>query len=259
MRDECEPPVAGLPAGHRRRPLRDRRDGQGRRAVLLLQADPPDPRHGPPVGPDARHRGPPDQHRAGRLRGRARWTTSPTRSRATAAPIRLTDPNPPTAGDVIDIFAGAAHAPAVSRPGSRRRDRGDRAHRRAGRRGRSRWPTPSSTASSPTSASRASVLTYVSWPTKFDSRRTEAALEDTDIRIPPLSSYADKLWDYWERHLDPDLFRDRTLIGRGPRAGWASAAGSPRSPSSRSRTSCCASGAACAARPRWSRPCAAAS
>ncbi len=58
-----------------------------------------------------------------------------------------------------------------------------------------------------------SVLTYVSWPTKFDSRRTEAALEATDIRVPPLSSYADKLWDYWERHLDPDLFRDRTLLG----------------------------------------------
>jgi len=58
-----------------------------------------------------------------------------------------------------------------------------------------------------------SVLTYVSWPTQFDSRRVQAALEGTGIRVPPLESYADKLWDYWERHLDPDLFRDRTLMG----------------------------------------------
>ena len=43
--------------------------------------------------------------------------------------------------------------------------------------------------------------------------QTQAALTDTDIRVPPLEAYADKLWDYWERHLDPDLFGDRTLLG----------------------------------------------
>jgi len=31
--------------------------------------------------------------------------------------------------------------------------------------------------------------------------------------VPPLEAYAGKLWDYWERHLDPDLYRDRTLVG----------------------------------------------
>ena len=31
--------------------------------------------------------------------------------------------------------------------------------------------------------------------------------------MPPLEAYADKLWDYWERHLDPDLYEDRTLVG----------------------------------------------
>ena len=70
-----------------------------------------------------------------------------------------------------------------------------------------------------------SVLTYVNYPTSFDSREAQAALAGTDIRVPPLEAYADKLWDYWERHLDPDLFRDRTLVGavRG-RAGAARAA-----------------------------------
>ncbi len=58
-----------------------------------------------------------------------------------------------------------------------------------------------------------SVLMYVNYPTHFDSRQTQAALAGTDIRLPPLEAYAGKLWDYWERHLDPDLFRDRTLMG----------------------------------------------
>ena len=58
-----------------------------------------------------------------------------------------------------------------------------------------------------------SVLIYVNYPTHFDSRQTEAALAGTNITVPPLEAYAGKLWDYWERHLDPDLFRDRTLMG----------------------------------------------
>jgi short-subunit dehydrogenase len=31
--------------------------------------------------------------------------------------------------------------------------------------------------------------------------------------VPELETYADKLWDYWERHLDPDLFKDRSFEG----------------------------------------------
>jgi NAD(P)-dependent dehydrogenase (short-subunit alcohol dehydrogenase family) len=58
-----------------------------------------------------------------------------------------------------------------------------------------------------------SVLTYVNYPTSFDSRNAQEALEGTNIRVPPLESYADKLWDYWERNLDPDLFKDRSLAG----------------------------------------------
>ena len=32
--------------------------------------------------------------------------------------------------------------------------------------------------------------------------------------MPPLETYAPKLWDYWERNLDPDLFIDHSLSGR---------------------------------------------
>ena len=42
----------------------------------------------PSVDADARDRGPRDQHRAGRLRRHARWTTSPIRTGSTARPSR---------------------------------------------------------------------------------------------------------------------------------------------------------------------------
>ncbi len=58
-----------------------------------------------------------------------------------------------------------------------------------------------------------SVLTYVNYPTSFDSTEAQKALAGTDITVPPLEAYAEVLWDYWERHLDPDLFRDRSLAG----------------------------------------------
>ena len=50
-------------------------------------------------------------------------------------------------------------------------------------------------------------------PTRFDSRETERALRGSKIKVPRLETYAWRLWDYWERHLDPDLYRDRTLVG----------------------------------------------
>ena len=46
---------------------------------------------------------------------------------------------------------------------------------------------------------------------KFDARDSQRALSGTGIAVPPLSTYAPRLWDYWERNLDPDLFRDRSL------------------------------------------------
>ena len=59
----------------------------------------------------------------------------------------------------------------------------------------------------------AEVLDYVALKPKFDARDTKRALEGSGIEIPPLETYAEKLWDYWERHLDPDLFKDRSFEG----------------------------------------------
>src|SRR4051812_505593 len=55
------------------------------------------------------------------------------------------------------------------------------------------------------------VVEHVGFTAQFDTRDTERALAGTDIAVPELGTYAEKLWDYWERNLDPDLFRDRSF------------------------------------------------
>ncbi len=57
------------------------------------------------------------------------------------------------------------------------------------------------------------VLGYIALTAQFDTRDTERALAGSGIEVPALDTYADKLWDYWERNLDPDLFKDRSFEG----------------------------------------------
>ena len=57
------------------------------------------------------------------------------------------------------------------------------------------------------------MLTFINFPTRYDCRETLAALKGSGISCPKLDDYAWRLWDYWERHLDPDLFIDRSLKG----------------------------------------------
>ncbi|HVK99264.1 MAG TPA: SDR family oxidoreductase, partial [Dongiaceae bacterium] len=59
-----------------------------------------------------------------------------------------------------------------------------------------------------------SVLKFTQYHTKFDNRDARAALDGSGISCPRLDTYAWRLWDFWERHLDPELFIDRTLEGR---------------------------------------------
>ena len=57
------------------------------------------------------------------------------------------------------------------------------------------------------------TLTYINYPTRFDCRDTQRALENSGITCPRLDTYAPVIWDYWERNLDPDVNRDRSLAG----------------------------------------------
>ncbi len=122
----------------------------------------------------------------------------------------LTDPNPKSAGEAINLFARAADAPqaalrfdsGVTDPVSSLARTGLRFFppaKRLAKAGLGELGIP------------AGILSYVSYPTTFDSSNAQRALEGSGISVPPLESYADRLWDYWERTLDPDLFKDRSL------------------------------------------------
>ena len=125
---------------------------------------------------------------------------------------RYVDPVGYRVGDVLDIFTRAAHAPKMNLfvnaalfsfvPKS---------------------VTKALMAIAPVRRLRRAVLkdlglpedimNFVNYPTRFDRRETDKALEGSGIACPNLHDYAWRLWDYWERHLAPDLFIDRSLRG----------------------------------------------
>jgi NAD(P)-dependent dehydrogenase (short-subunit alcohol dehydrogenase family) len=126
--------------------------------------------------------------------------------------FHLTAPKSQRSGDVLNIFARAAHAPQMSI----RIDRGLIAALPKG--------TISMLMQLPAARNvrRAiladygipeQVMEHIALRPQFDTRDTERALAGTGITVPPLESYAAKLWDYWERNLDPDLFRDHSFEG----------------------------------------------
>ena len=124
----------------------------------------------------------------------------------------LVDPVGYRVGDVLDIFSKAAHAPRMSLfvnaallgfiPKSVKKGL---------------------MALAPVRRVRAAIMkdlgvpedmmAFVNYPTRFDRRETDAALKGSGVNCPNLNDYAWRLWDYWERHLDPALFVDRSLKG----------------------------------------------
>jgi len=57
------------------------------------------------------------------------------------------------------------------------------------------------------------MLTFINFPTRYDCREALAALKGSGIECPNLHDYAWRLWDYWERYLDPALHVDHSLRG----------------------------------------------
>ncbi|HEX8049858.1 MAG TPA: SDR family oxidoreductase, partial [Solirubrobacterales bacterium] len=123
--------------------------------------------------------------------------------------FHLTDPNPHTAGEVINLFARAADAPQMAvRLDSDVTEPATGAVRTA-----LKFFPPAKRAAKVALSQLdlpPELLTYVDYPTTFDSTRTQKALKGSGIEVPPLESYATRVWDYWERNLDPDLFKDRS-------------------------------------------------
>ncbi|MBL36902.1 MAG: short chain dehydrogenase [Xanthomonadales bacterium] len=126
--------------------------------------------------------------------------------------FHLTDPNPKRIGEVMNLFAEAAHAPLMSM--------------RIDARLFNLIPQPVKQGLGMLPPVRRIInqvlgdlgiprdmLKFFNYPTSFDTRETDRALKGTGISVPPLDDYAWVLWDYWERHLDPELFIDRSLGG----------------------------------------------
>jgi NAD(P)-dependent dehydrogenase (short-subunit alcohol dehydrogenase family) len=124
--------------------------------------------------------------------------------------FHLTDPNAKTAGEVINLFAKAADAPQMAV----RLDTDVTEPALGVARTALKLLPPAKRATKVALEQLGlppEVLTYVDYPTTFDSTQAQKALKGSGIEVPPLESYAARVWDYWERNLDPDLFRDRSL------------------------------------------------
>lgn len=127
--------------------------------------------------------------------------------------FHLTDPHPQRIGEVLNTFARAAHAPEMT---LRIDARLFSFIPSAVRQGLSMLPPVrriSQQILSDLGLPR-DILKFVNYPTRFDTRETERALKGSGIAVPRLQDYAWRLWDYWERHLDPELFIDRSLRGQ---------------------------------------------
>jgi NAD(P)-dependent dehydrogenase (short-subunit alcohol dehydrogenase family) len=126
--------------------------------------------------------------------------------------FHLVNPEPMSVGEALNVFAKAAHAPQFA---MRIDQHMTNAIPKPVRAGLMALPT--------VKRIRNQLLHDVGIPPaamenrdfhcKFDARDAQRALTGTGIAVPPLSTYAPRLWDYWERNLDPDLFRDRSLAG----------------------------------------------
>lgn len=118
--------------------------------------------------------------------------------------FHLTDPHNHRVGEAINLFAVAAHAPTL-------RLRLD-SHLSEALAGAVRVPREAiaplrrmldewlAEAGIPQA-----LIRLFDHPTTFASTRAQRLLEPAGISVPPLERYAWRLWDFWERRLDPDL------------------------------------------------------
>ena len=127
--------------------------------------------------------------------------------------FHLTDPEPYRAGEIMNLFARAAHAPeAAMRIDTRMIDALVPRHIRDLVTNLPPVRRIVDTVLKDIGLPR-EIFMYVNYPTRFDARDAQRLLAEGGIECPRLDTYAPVLWDYWERHLDPDLRRDRTLEG----------------------------------------------
>jgi NAD(P)-dependent dehydrogenase (short-subunit alcohol dehydrogenase family) len=141
--------------------------------------------------------------------------------------FHLTDPQDRHIGEVLNLFLRAAHAPLMSLQLEPRL-----------------LATATALVSSVTNSSLPvariidqvlhdvgiprAILELLDYPTTFDASHTQDLLASADVRLPKLEDYAWRLWDYWERCLDPELHaadnlrlavKDKTVLVTGGSSG----------------------------------------
>jgi NAD(P)-dependent dehydrogenase (short-subunit alcohol dehydrogenase family) len=124
--------------------------------------------------------------------------------------FHLLDPDPPSLGETLNEFCRAAHAPQFTLRVDRRAfnllPREFSGMISSWRVARALWRQLLESARVP-----ASAIAYLSNRARFSADRAHGALRETGISSPPLHSYAWKVWDYWERRLDPEALSERNL------------------------------------------------
>jgi NAD(P)-dependent dehydrogenase (short-subunit alcohol dehydrogenase family) len=118
--------------------------------------------------------------------------------------FHIVDPNPLSLGDSLNEFARAAHAPEFAL--------------RFDRRATSMVPSDVTKAMGSLPAIQrirdqllegvnipGPALDYMGNRATFTATESQRALEGSGIAVPPLRTYAWRIWDFWERHLDPQL------------------------------------------------------
>jgi NAD(P)-dependent dehydrogenase (short-subunit alcohol dehydrogenase family) len=125
--------------------------------------------------------------------------------------FHLVDPRARSMGQVLNLFAKAAGAPRFGvKLGSRAT-----ALASAPLRTTLAWLPPARRVSDLLLAQLGippRVLAYLE-PPRFDCREAKRVLDRQGIKVPDLASYAPRLYEYWERHLDPEA-PDRKLEAR---------------------------------------------
>ncbi len=134
-------------------------------------------------------------------------------ARASGRCFHLVDPVGYRVGDVLDIFSKAAHAPKMNLfvnaalfgfiPKSVKKGHDGAGAGAPRAQGRDQGPRHA----------RGHVRLRQLPDALRPPRDADAALKGSGIECPNLHDYAWRLWDYWERHLDPALFVDRSLKG----------------------------------------------
>jgi thioester reductase-like protein len=125
--------------------------------------------------------------------------------------FHLTDPRPQRVDELINELASAAHAPRFAISIDKRLTDP-----------LPKWPLALVGALPPWRQARnlalrelgipEQVLAHMELVPRFDSREAQSALTGSPlVEPPPLQDYVARLWDYWEREMDPDLRRGRTL------------------------------------------------